>query len=77
MKMKGKIKKTVTCEWIKIEPVEGHRCNADTEETFLHPINLIEIFEYRANLLLQRTGWELSGKLQEKGVHPIDAWNHT
>lgn len=30
--------------------------------------------EFRANLLLQRTAWELSGKLQE-GVDTIDAWN--
>jgi hypothetical protein len=52
MKMKGRSKKTVTCEWIKIEPVEGERCNADSDDTFLHPTNLVDIFEYRANLLL-------------------------
>ena len=75
--MKGKIKKTVTCEWIKIEPVEGERCNADSDDVFLHSSNLIGIFEYRANLLLQRTGWELSSKLTENNTHPIDAWNST
>jgi hypothetical protein len=63
MKMKGKIKKTFTCEWIRIEPVEGEKCLAETEEEFLKPENLIQVFAHRANLLLQRTGMELSAKL--------------
>jgi acyl-CoA oxidase len=77
MKVKGKIKKTITCEWIKIEPVEGEKCLAETEDEFLNPKNLIEAYEFRANLLLQRTGWELSAKLQEENANPIDAWNST
>lgn len=63
MKMKGKIKKTSTCEWIKIEPVEGEKCLAETEDELIVPKCLEEIFEFRTNLLLQRTAWELSGKL--------------
>jgi hypothetical protein len=36
MKMKGKIKKTMTCDWIKGEPVEGSEvCTAATEEDFI------------------------------------------
>jgi len=76
LKMKGKIKKTSTCEWIKVEPVEGSaRCLADTEEALVTPQCIEEAFEFRANLLLQRTAWELSAKLQEQ--HPIEAWNDT
>lgn len=31
-KMKGKqVKKTFSCEWIKIEPVQGEKCLAETE----------------------------------------------
>lgn len=52
MKMKGKIKKTNTSEWIKIEPVEGERCLAETSEEFLNTNNLIDVFVFRANLLL-------------------------
>lgn len=44
MKMKGKIKKTITCEWIKIEPVEGEKCLAETDEEFLKEHTLIDIF---------------------------------
>jgi hypothetical protein len=33
--MKGSIKKTFTCEWIKIEPVEGDKSLAETDEQFL------------------------------------------
>lgn len=75
MKMKNKIKKTVTCEWIKVEPVEGEKCRAETENEFMTPENLIEILIFRTNLLLQRTGWELSSKLSEEGSNPIDSWN--
>lgn len=73
--MKGKIKKTMTCEWIKSEPVEGQVCQANTEEAFLDIDNLISVFEFKANLLLQRTGMELSGKLMSGEMKPIDAWN--
>lgn len=75
--MKNKIKKTVTCEWIKVEPVEGEKCLAETEEELVVFKCLEDIFEFRANLLLQRTAWELSAKLQEENVHPLDAWNDT
>lgn len=74
-KMKGKIKKTVTCEWIKTEPVEGQTCLADSEESFITAKNFIELMEFRANLLLQRTAWEISAKLQDADVHPFDSWN--
>jgi hypothetical protein len=50
--MKGKIKKTVTCEWIKTEPVEGQYCLAESEDQFMNHKCLIEILEFRANLLL-------------------------
>ena len=31
--MKGKqVKKTMTCEWIKVEPVQGEKCLAETPE---------------------------------------------
>lgn len=52
MKMKGKSKKTNTCEWISVEPVEGQKCLAETEEEFVHFKNLEDLFEFRANLLL-------------------------
>lgn len=50
--MKGKGKKTFTCEWIKSEPVEGQTCLAETEEELVNHKCLIELFEFRANLLL-------------------------
>jgi len=52
MKMKGKIKKTFTCEWIKVEPVEGDKSLAETEEDIISPKFLEDAFEFRANLLL-------------------------
>lgn len=61
--MKSKIKKTFTCEWIKSDPVEGQNNLSTTEEEFMNYKNLVELFEFRANLLLQRTAWELSAKL--------------
>ena len=75
MKMKGKIKKTVTCEWVRIEPVEGENCLAETEEEFGKMDNLIGCFQFKTNLLLQRTGWALSEKLTTEGTSPVDAWN--
>jgi hypothetical protein len=30
--MKGKAKKTISCEFIKLEPVLGERSNVETEE---------------------------------------------
>ncbi|CDW72715.1 peroxisomal acyl-coenzyme a oxidase 3 [Stylonychia lemnae] len=77
MKMKGKIKKTFTCEWIKTEPVEGQQCLATNDDEFMVYQNLIDLLEFRANLLLQRTAWELSSKLQDQDTHPLDAWNDT
>lgn len=76
-KFKGKEVKTRFQEWIKTEPVEGTRNEAQTEEDFLKDSNLLEIFKHRSNLLLQRSALKLSGKLSEKGVHPLDAWNDT
>lgn len=73
--MKGKIKKTTTCEWIKGEPVEGTTCMAKTEEEFLMHENLLAIFEFKANVLLQRTGMALSEKLLDKEISPLTAWN--
>lgn len=52
-KMKGKLEKpTITCEWIKIDPVQGEKCLAQTPEEFLTFESLQHIFEFRANLLL-------------------------
>lgn len=75
--MKGKLeKKTLTCEWITIEPVNGEKCLAETAEQLLSFTSIMQIFEFRANLLLQRTGFQLSGKLLgENKMHPLDAWN--
>jgi hypothetical protein len=55
--MKGKLeKKTITCEWIAVEPVAGQKCLVETiDEIFSFP-SLIQIFEFRANLLLHKTG---------------------
>ena len=73
-KIKGKPVKTATCDWIKVEPVEGsERCLADSEEALVVPKCLEDAFAFRANLLLQRTAWELSAQLQ--AGHPVDAWN--
>lgn len=77
MKMKNKIKKTVTCEWMKTEPVEGTNCRANTEEEFVQIHTLIDILEFKANLLLQRTGIELSSRLMQEGSNPVDVWNDT
>ncbi|CDW85834.1 peroxisomal acyl-coenzyme a oxidase 3 [Stylonychia lemnae] len=75
-KMKGKqTKKTITCEWISMDQVEGQTCLAEDDEQFLNVENLIQIFEFRANLLLQRTAMDLAQKLMDKENHPLDAWN--
>ena len=75
--MKGKLAKpTTTCEWIKVDPVLGEKCLAETPEELLSMKSINEIFEFRSNLLLQRTGFELSSKLSgEEKMHPMDAWN--
>ena len=39
--------------------------------------NLLQVFQHRSNLLLQRSAMKLSGKLSDKSVHPLDAWNDT
>ncbi len=61
--MKGKAKKTSTCEWISVEPVEGAKCLATNEDELVVATCLEDCFEFRANLLLQRTAWELSSRL--------------
>lgn len=76
LKMKGSTKKTISCEWIRTDPVEGEKCLAESEEEFIKPQNLLNMLIYRVNLLLQRTGIELSSKLSS-GIHPLDAWNDT
>jgi len=50
--MKGKEITATTCQWIKVEPVDGEQVKATTPEEFLTPQNLLSIFEHRANLLL-------------------------
>lgn len=76
-KMKGKLeKKTITCEWISVEPVAGQKCLGETIDELFTFQSLLQIFEFRANLLLQKTGLQLSGKLTgETKMHPLDAWN--
>ena len=52
-KMKGKLeKKTITCEWVTVEPVLGMKCSAENFEDMLSFSSLLQIFEFRANLLL-------------------------
>ena len=60
-----------------MDPVEGEQCKAETKEEFLKNKNLIAAFEFKANLLLQRTGMKLSEKLSDKSKHPIDSWNES
>lgn len=76
-KMKGKqAKASATCEWIKIDPVLGEKCQAQSFEELVSFDSLRAILEFRANLLLQKTGMELSGHLMgENPLHPLDAWN--
>ena len=50
--MKGDTKKTMTCEWIKVDPVEGEVCPATNEEEFLDNESLVKCFIFKANLLL-------------------------
>jgi len=60
-KMKGKLEKTtITCEWISVEPVLGQKCGAETVNELLSFSSLLQIFEFRANHLLQKTGFQLS-----------------
>jgi hypothetical protein len=75
--MKGKqVKPTVTYEWIKLEPVLGEKCLAKTPDELTSFESLQAIFEFRANLLLQKTGFELSNRLLgENKIDSIDAWN--
>jgi len=74
--MKGTLKKpTVTCEWINVSSVEDEKCLAQTEAEFLTVENLVNMFKWRANFLLQRTGMDLAMKLSEQD--PIDGWNNS
>ena len=75
--MKGKqTKATTTCEWIKTDPVLGQKCPAQSLEELVSFDNLIAIFEFRANFLLQKAAMELSNRVMgDSKEHPLDAWN--
>ena len=70
------MKATATCEWITTEPVVGLKCAASTLDEFVSFENIMAVFEFRANLILQKTAMELSSRLMgETKEHPFDAWN--
>ncbi len=62
--MKGKDVKTMTCNWLKMTPVQGEQNEANTEEEFLRSENLYEIFSHRVNLLLQQSGMKIGMTLK-------------
>ena len=67
------MKPTLTCEWITVKSVLGQKCQAETTEELLSMKSIKEIFEFRANLLIRKTAYELGLAFEE--MHPIDAWN--
>ena len=76
-KFKGKERQNETCGFIKVEPVEGTQCEATTEADFLKAENLLSVFEFRTNLLLQRSAMKLAAKVQGQKIEPLQAWNDT
>lgn len=76
-KFKGKEVITRFQDWVTTTPVEGTQNETQSEEDFLKDDNLLAIFQHRSNLLLQRSAMKLAGKVADKTVHPLDAWNDT
>lgn len=76
-KMKGKqTKATSTCEWVKIDPVLGQKCQAQSFEELVSFDNMMATYEFRANYLLQKAAMELSNRVMgDTKEHPLDAWN--
>ena len=74
--MKGKeIPKTNTCEWVKAESVDDLKSNASSLEDFLDTKNILDLFEYRANYILQKAAMELMKKVSIDKMDPTDVWN--
>lgn len=74
--MKDKLKPSQTCEWVKTDDVTEEKCEATTIDEFLQFDNLIKVFEYRCNKLLQRTAMSLAGKTMGKTPdEQFKAWN--
>ena len=75
--MKGKETPNITAQWIKTDSVEDDKCKAKTDKEFLSEDNFVSLFEFRANLLLQRSAIKLSLKIAEGKLNQIEAWNQT
>ena len=73
--MKDKQPQTITCSWITTQDVSDEKCNYNSIEEFTNPQNLIKIFEYRCNKLLQKCSMQIGRKLFEKKEDSFDIWN--
>lgn len=73
--MKQKGKPTITCEWISVDDVTEDKCKAESLEEFFKPENILALFEYRCNKLLQRSAMSLAGRMMAKEEDPFDIWN--
>ena len=56
-RMKGKDKKSMTCNWVRAKPITEEKCDFVDEGPFLDPENLLFLFEHRCNYLLQKGGY--------------------
>jgi hypothetical protein len=50
--MGKELPRTIACEWVTADSVEGLKCKANTAEELLDMDVLQKAFEYRNNLLL-------------------------
>lgn len=74
-KMKGKMKSSITVNWVTTDDISEEQCKAETIEEFLTPQNLKAVFEYRCNKLLQKTAMTMGQKMMNKENNAFDVWN--
>jgi hypothetical protein len=75
--MKGKETPNISAQWIKTTPIEDSKNEAKTIEQFIKENNLVSVFEFRANLLLQSSALKLSMQIAEGTKTQMEAWNDT
>jgi len=74
-KFKGKDVPFETCYWISVESADDAKCAAKSEADLFDFGTLLNAFEHRCNLLLQRSAMRVAGKLGD--MKQMDAWNDT
>ena len=74
-KYKGKTIDAKTCQWISIDPAEDEEPVIKDKADYNDPQKLLQVFQHRANVLLQKSIMTLASKLGD--MKPLEAWNDT